>query len=73
MQRNTWRLLKVTYNYLLSSSYLICVCIHVDLRPKKFETFLAAKGFSRLVECCLLLWNNDSKSKKHKKETAKVG
>ena len=46
--------------------------MYVDLKPKKFETYLGAKGFSRLVECCLLLWNNDSKSKKHKKEAEKV-
>ena len=46
--------------------------MYVELKPKKFETFLAAKGFSRFVECCLLLWNNNLKKKKHKKEAEKV-
>ena len=46
--------------------------IYVDLKPKKFETFLAAKGFARYVECYLLLWNADPKNKKHKKEAVKV-
>ena len=46
--------------------------MYVELKPKKFETFLAAKGFSRFVECRLLLWNNNLKKKKHKKEAEKV-
>ena len=48
------------------------MCMYVDLKPKKFETFMAAKGFSRFVECCLLLWNNELKCKKRKKDAEKV-
>lgn len=53
---------------------LLSYCMHVytGLKPKKFETFLAVKGFGRYVECCLLLWNTDPKNKKHKKEVTKV-
>lgn len=46
--------------------------VYSGLKPKKFETFLAAKGFARYVECCLLLWNADPKNKKYKKEAIKV-
>ena len=46
--------------------------MYVDLKPKKFETFLAAKGLARYTECQLLLLNADPKNIKHKKEATRV-
>ena len=46
--------------------------MYVDLKPTKFETFLAAKGFARYVECHLMLLNAEPKIKKHKKNVTKV-
>ena len=46
--------------------------MYVELKPKKFETFLAVKGFARYVECHLTLLNAEPKNKKHKKDATKV-